>query len=102
MDEMFRVLRPGGWAYVPVPYQEGPTDEDLSVTDPLERLARFRQEDHVRLYGFCDYLARLSESGFEPSVMPRAEIVTDEETEEMGLTDQVLFLITRPPETTAT
>ncbi len=37
MNEMFRVLKPGGWALVQVPVSKGKTMEDPSITDPGER-----------------------------------------------------------------
>lgn len=65
MAELQRVLKPGGWASLQVPMRgDVPTDEDPTVVDPAERLRRFGQEDHVRLYGY-DYAARLQHAGFE-------------------------------------
>ena len=43
------------------------TDEDTSITDPVERERRFRQYDHVRLYG-RDYPQRLEAAGFKVRV----------------------------------
>jgi SAM-dependent methyltransferase len=62
--EMHRVLAPGGKAVVLVPTKDGLTDEDPSLTDPAEQLARFGQVDHVRLYG-DDIVDRLRAPGFE-------------------------------------
>lgn len=67
MAEIFRVLKPGGWASLQVPRTEGVTDEDPRVTDPSERTVRFGQDDHVRLYG-KDYFDRLREAGFDVTV----------------------------------
>jgi hypothetical protein len=65
MREIYRVLKPGGWALLqsPVDIQATTTDEDPTVTDPLERERRFGQYDHVRKYG-RDYADRLKEAGF--------------------------------------
>ena len=65
MSELFRVLRPGGVAIIQVPYADdcAETDEDPSVTDPLERERRFGQFDHVRIYG-RDFADRLRRAGF--------------------------------------
>lgn len=68
MSELYRVLKPGGWASLQVPRTESLTDEDPTVTDPQERLRRFGQEDHVRLYG-KDYFDRLREAGFRVEVL---------------------------------
>jgi len=66
MSEIYRVLRPEGWAILQVPFmKEGleETFEDPSVTSPQERFKAFGQEDHVRLYG-SDYGKRLQKAGF--------------------------------------
>ncbi len=66
MKELFRVLAPGGMAIlmVPIALERATTDEDPSVIDPHERIKRFGQFDHVRLYG-RDYVDRLRAAGFE-------------------------------------
>jgi hypothetical protein len=51
MAELYRVL-PGGWALVSVPLRlDQPTYEDVTVTEPGDRLLLFGEEDHVRFYG---------------------------------------------------
>lgn len=70
MAELYRVLKPGGWASLHVPLtMSETTDEDPEVKDPQERLRRFGQEDHLRLYGYPDYLRRLAEAGFKVEVV---------------------------------
>ena len=66
--EMRRVLAPGGLAVVQVPVRGDVTDEDLTITDPGERLRRFDQHDHVRVYGF-DVVRRLEGEGFVVEVL---------------------------------
>ncbi len=65
MRELHRVLASGGTAIVMVPIalDHAATEEDLSITDPKERLRRYGQFDHVRLYG-RDYAQRLQAAGF--------------------------------------
>lgn len=67
MAEMHRVLAPGGMAVIQVPVDVPKTDEDPTITDPRERLRRFQQEDHVRLYGM-DVADRLKAAGFAVQV----------------------------------
>ena len=67
MQELYRVLKSGGKAILQVPLSciEKETYEDFSITDPAERLIRFGQKNHCRLYGYADYKTRLQEVGFE-------------------------------------
>ena len=66
MDELYRILNPGGCAIlqVPISLSLDKTYEDSSVTTPSEREKIFGQSDHVRIYAI-DYLDRLKESGFQ-------------------------------------
>lgn len=67
MSEIFRVLKPGGWAILQVPFFSPVPDvtfQDPSITDPAEREKIYGQDDHVRLYGH-DYGQRLQQAGFE-------------------------------------
>jgi predicted SAM-dependent methyltransferase len=66
MRELRRILKPGGWGIVmaPIILTLENTVEDPTVSDPQERLRRFGQEDHLRLYSKADFVARLQEAGF--------------------------------------
>jgi SAM-dependent methyltransferase len=66
MAELFRVLKPGGWAIlqVPISYVLRETHEDPSIVSETAREQAFGQCDHVRIYAF-DYLDRLRGVGFE-------------------------------------
>jgi SAM-dependent methyltransferase len=65
MQEVCRVLRPGGVALLDVPIDatRSFTYEDDSITSPEERTKAFWQWDHVRLYGL-DYPQKLKANGF--------------------------------------
>lgn len=84
MRELYRVLKPGGWAILHVPILREVTYEDPSVTTPEERLRVFGQSDHVRMYGL-DYADRLREAGFDVSVEPFVDTFSAEEVERLGL-----------------
>ena len=68
LRELRRVLRPRGWAVIQVPILRDKTIEDPAEQDPAQRLRRFGQDDHVRVYGE-DFFDRLSEAGFTPDVV---------------------------------
>ena len=67
IEELHRVLRPGGWAIIQVPITREATFEDLSVTDPERRRQLFGQPDHVRVYGY-DFPERLAKARFSVKV----------------------------------
>jgi predicted SAM-dependent methyltransferase len=84
MREFRRVLRPDGWAVFQVPVTAALTEEDRSVTDPLERLRLYGQHDHVRRYGW-DFVDRLRESGFRVDVVHAEDLVPPRRVRRMGL-----------------
>ena len=74
MDEMYRVLKPGGWALVSVPTNmDAKTYEDPSIVLPDERERAFGEPDHVRVYGY-DLADRLRCSGFEVSLNMASDV----------------------------
>ena len=70
MRELERVLAPGGQALIqtPVNYDQPATYEDVTAADPADRLARFSQHDHVRVYG-PDLRDRLEAAGFTVTIV---------------------------------
>jgi ubiquinone/menaquinone biosynthesis C-methylase UbiE len=90
MSEIYRVLRPGGWAIIQVPFfppLPEVTEEDKEVTDPKEREIRYGQSDHVRKYGH-DYPERLRKAGF----------LVDENRFVMNLSEERVQRHALPPE----
>jgi SAM-dependent methyltransferase len=68
MNEIYRVLKPGGFAILQVPFFNPvpeKTFEDETITDKREREKIFGQDDHVRKYG-TDYRERIRQSGLTP------------------------------------
>lgn len=70
MTEIKRVLKPGGWAILQVPFFSPVPDvtfEDASIIDPREREKIFGQDDHVRMFG-KDYSKRIQRAGLKAEV----------------------------------
>jgi ubiquinone/menaquinone biosynthesis C-methylase UbiE len=74
MRELYRVLKPGGWAILMVPLIAERTIEDPSVTQPEDRERLFGQYDHVRIYG-PDFSNRLYEAKFKVTSFRAAQLV---------------------------
>ncbi len=66
MQELYRVMKKGGWGIFQVPQDlsREKTYEDVTITNPKERAKHFGQYDHVRVYG-QDYFNRLEQAGFQ-------------------------------------
>lgn len=69
MREIFRTLKPGGWAILqsPIDLKRIETFENPNVISPEERKRFFGQSDHVRIYG-RDYKEKLEHCGFNVRV----------------------------------
>lgn len=87
MRELFRVLKPGGWALLQVPLDKRreTTYEDFSITEPAAREKAFGQYDHVRVYGL-DYKQRLEKAGFSVIVEDYVSTFPDVEIRKYGFT----------------
>jgi SAM-dependent methyltransferase len=96
MRELHRILAPGGWAVLQTPVRSKltRTDEDPSVTDPAERIRRFGQADHVRVYG-ADFEDRLRDAGFAVRRDPWARDLEPEVAERFGLRREDVIVGTR-------
>jgi|MGYP000412538856 hypothetical protein len=66
MQELFRVMKPGGMGVFQIPQdlKRAITFEDHTITNRKERTKLFGQYDHVRVYGI-DYFKKLEDSGFK-------------------------------------
>lgn len=86
MQELFRVLKPGGMGIFQVPQDlnRETTFSDDSITNPKERAAIFGQYDHVRIYG-RDYFDKLRTIGFKVVEENYTDKITTELLEKYGL-----------------
>jgi len=97
MSEMYRVLKPGGWAIlqVPIDLSRERTFEDPGVTSPADRERLFGQADHVRWYG-RDYPERLRRAGFDVLVDRFAAELDEEEVERYGIVREDIHFCRKP------
>jgi len=98
MTEIFRVLRPGGWAIlqVPISLTLGCTFENSSIRSPEERERLFGQHNHVRIYG-QDYERRLQRAGFCVEKYSFVKDFGESKSEFYGLLkDEILFVCRKP------
>lgn len=87
MREMYRVLKPGGFAILQIPFFNPVPDqtfEDDSITDKREREKIFGQDDHVRKYG-KDYATRIAQSGLIAVQNEYVNSLPDETRKKFGL-----------------
>jgi SAM-dependent methyltransferase len=95
MKEIYRVLKPGGWAILQVPFMGKnlqTTFEDPSLSTPQEREKVYGQRDHLRIYG-QDYPQRLSKAGFRVSEDKFVKNLSKEEIRKYVLPpDEIIYL----------
>lgn len=98
MRELYRVLKPGGWAVLQIPQDlsRAITFEDDSITDPKERAKIFGQYDHVRVYG-RDYFDKLRSIGFEVQEVDYTQMLSKEQVERYCLADGEIIPIVKKP-----
>jgi len=86
MKELYRVLKPGGWAIlqVPIDCQREITYEDSTITKSEEREKCFGQHDHLRCYGL-DYEKRLKQAGYIVDKIDYYSTFSEKDIIKMGL-----------------
>lgn len=95
MAEIARVLAPTGVAVLQVPLSDRDTTDEAVLDTPEERVARYGQADHVRLYG-NDFLARLNEAGLVCAAVSPRDSMSSVSIESYGLLpDQALVFAVR-------
>ena len=99
MQEILRVLKPGGKAILQVPYSPvlEQTFEDSSITTEADREKYFGQFDHVRIYG-RDYTDRLQKAGFlVKPIKQDAGFVSKQQLKKYAVNpEEIIFLCEKP------
>ena len=98
MGELFRVLKPGGWAILQVPMElsRAQTYEDSRIVSPEERQRAFGRYNHVRIYG-RDYKDRLRQAGFAVKVDDFAQRLGPKLIRRYGLQgEENIYFSTKP------
>ena len=95
MSEIKRVLKPGGWAILQVPFFSPVPDvtiEDSSIIDPRQREKAFGQDDHVRMFG-KDYPQRIEKAGLVCAPEKFSTEMSEELTFKYGVSrGEILYL----------
>ena len=92
LKEISRVLKPSGVCLLQVPLgtPSQSTQEGL-IEDDLERIARYGQIDHVRMYGE-DIIERIQESGMLATFISVEDLFPDFLISALGLRDGMKFI----------
>jgi SAM-dependent methyltransferase len=96
MEELYRVLKPGGTAILQVPLEEDRenTFEDDAITDQRERTRIFGQYDHVRVYG-QDYYNRLEEVGFKATAVDFIKEISAADVKRFAIPTERIPVVTK-------
>ena len=97
MKELFRILKPGGWAILqsPIDRDREKTFEDSNILSPEERKRAFGHRDHVRIYG-RDYKERLSRAGFNIRPIDYIRNLQSNVIKKYGLLeDEIIYFCTK-------
>jgi SAM-dependent methyltransferase len=99
MKQISRVLKPGGFAILQVPFFHPIPDKTVSdpgITDRKIRERLFGQDDHVRKYG-RDYAARIEEAGLQVIEDDFVNSVPEEQRQKFGLAKgEIIFKGIKP------
>lgn len=95
VTEIIRVLKPGGFAILQVPFfppLPEETIEDTTITDKREREKLFGQDDHVRKYGL-DYPKRLERAGLKVEEIDLFKTLSETDVNRFGfMKGEVIYI----------
>jgi len=94
MTEMYRILKPDGWAIIQVPLlRDLPhTIDDPTIKTPKARTKHYGSPYHLRLYGWSDIKEQLENAGFKVTIEKIEYWVEPKFFEEYGLDKNEMIL----------
>ena len=94
MQELYRVLNKNGTAIlqVPIDLERNETFEDVNVKTRQERIEKFGQYDHLRIYG-SDYFKKLEKIGFHVEQNRYATKFSKNEIKKYGIVENEIIPI---------
>ena len=92
MNELYRVLNKNGTAIlqVPIDLKKQITYEDINIKTEKERMEKFGQYDHLRIYGL-DYFDKLEKIGFRVEKNKYATKFSEIEMEKYGIIENEII-----------
>jgi SAM-dependent methyltransferase len=99
LDEIYRVLRPGGYAILQTPFSNilQSTFSDPGINNEQARLHAYGQEDHQRLYG-KNIFSTIQISGLTSLVKSHNQILDLINSKKMGVNPSEPFFLFKKPE----
>jgi len=99
LDELFRVLKPGGIAILQTPYSTvlKSNFEDENINNEALRLSFYAQKDHVRIFGHEQFLTDLAKTGFDLNIIKHNDCFSSDETSRYGVNEKEdLIMVIKP------
>jgi SAM-dependent methyltransferase len=97
MEELYRVMRPGGFGIMQVPqdFSRESTFEDSTIVTPEDREKYYWQKDHVRLFG-RDYPDWLKKAGFNVVEFDKHKHYSPEKIAKYRLQkEEILYIVSK-------
>jgi len=96
LSELFRVLKPGGYAVLQTPYANllTRTFEDESITSPQQKVFFYDKEDHMRVFG-RDLFSKLEDTGFSVELKKHSHLLSHINAKYYGVNEREDLILVR-------